>query len=213
MNRKFLFLCVLIIPWNIFAARYVFIGENYNDIVGTNYTVQMRLNGYLEFTEALDSQTSYFAKDIIGYSFNDGIQTFDETNSELTLVRIYTDANAIPFTYRLKFTKTPLPNAPGEVFSEISMYFGWNTEGFERYGGSYNEICLTPGEVVCALYDDISDSGGYSSPGLGGAPLPNWSLAGAGSFVPIPTNNLWSLLLLIIIILACHQYKFHRMPK
>lgn len=203
MIRVLLFFIFVLHPLATNAIRYEFQGLNYNNIVGSSYTEEMRLAGYIEVRQELEPLSEYQDEIIIGYRFNDGVQILDETNSDMTLIRINTDANGLPSLYQLTFTKMPLPNAIGESFSQINLYFGWNTEGYERSEGGYNQICLIPGEQVCSTYDELIDSGGYETPGLGGGIPANWSLL-RGSDIPqsVPTVSAWSLLIIFVLFLV-----------
>lgn len=211
MNQILLILTVLLSSLDAYAVRYEFQGENYNNVIGSNYSDQMRLEGFLEFADVLEPNSTYPISIISGYEFNDGLKILNQSNSEVSGGSINTDSSGLPYFYRLILTKTPISNTVGETVSRIELYFGWNTEGFERNEGGYTASCLTPGVSTCTGLDDFTDLGEFRNPGLGGAPLPNWTLAGVGgSTLQVPINNIWALMFLAVVILVLPIPMLHR---
>lgn len=186
------------------AATYVFEGLSFNFASGPNYSEGMRISGFIEFADELIPNSTVNTAGIINYRFNDGVQTLDQSNSEISINTFNTDRNGLPFLYRFNFTKTPVTNVVGEPFSGIQLIFTFNTEGFERFEYGFTSPCIEVSGSVCdvTIFERNVDTGGFFNPGLGGAFPGSWSLQGAGGATQsVPINGVWALALMVLLIL------------
>jgi opacity protein-like surface antigen len=80
------------------AKVYPFQGPLYESATGS-YTTAMRVSGYIETSAPLpnSSPVADITGQIIAYSFNDGVVTLDQNNSQLCSFTLGTDSAGTPF--------------------------------------------------------------------------------------------------------------------
>ncbi len=167
------------------ARIYLFQGPFYEEVAGP-YSTDMRVNGYIETSTFLQPGTpvSDVASLVVSYSFNDGVVTLDQNNSQLCRLQLGTDASGIPIQ-----GATTIHGFPGGIGSHaMNLHLGINgfsppPFGFVETGTllQANPLCAENSYAVFTNYGSSGNGIEYVGP------IPSREL---------PLLSPWSVLLL-----------------
>lgn len=142
------------------AATYSFVGANFNSFqdpseIAGNYDSSQKVTGFFETAGALtagittpgESFAFFTANPVINYSFSDGLQTLDSTNSVLAGISVSTDASANIIGWALHITsEDPIDLAESDIFRRIYVSSIGNTQGqmfmCQQVGGCDNALTI-----------------------------------------------------------------------
>lgn len=167
------------------ARTYSFQGPVYDEVAGP-YSTDMRVNGYVETSTALlpASPVSDVAGLVVAYSFNDGVVTLDQTNSQLCAIALGTSAAGIPIDGAI--TIHALPGGIGA--HAMNLHFGIN--GFSPPPFGYVET----GTLLLA--NPICTANSYAQFTNFAVSLNGIEYVGPAISTELPTLSPWSLVLL-----------------
>ncbi len=206
MRILFISFLTLFFSANVIAATYVFQGSQYQTVYGDNYTTQMRLTGNMVTSQVLtpDMSSSQILTLIESFSFNDGVQTLTQNNSEFIQFYMSADNDGLPFAWDLRVARTPVADEVGELFDVIHFFFSLNTEGFDEVQHVSSEPCSGLYLGICDSSNGMTNSGIFNaSPSLN---RNQWTLLGGNGVQAVPINQFYFLLLLGLLTLLITHY-------
>lgn len=190
MKRVILIFAVLalLIGNYAYAATYTYTGAYFTDGDGPDYEEGMRVTGTLVTSSPIPPGFEGDISDILtSWSFNDGVQTLDSSNSEFSPEYpplVGTDeAGLIVGEYLIMFS-LPLGTAVGEIDSYIGVGLGTSV-------GVLGAVCRTVADGFCDSWEQPTSFAVAEAPGT-------WE--GSAISTPIPTLSQWSLILLALIL-------------
>jgi len=151
--------------WPASAATYSYESPNYSTIFGSpGLTTAMNVTGSFELEPPLGPNlNNYHLTGLVTeYSFSNGVDTFDETNSVICIAYVSTDSRAQFTQYVFSLRESPAPSQ-GEPIKFLDFYNpGWTGADSGR-GPSPGTSCgaLSPDHRA---YTDADDYGNWTSP-------------------------------------------------
>lgn len=200
---------------SVFATTYSYVGSNFiAGQVTLPYTTSMHLTGSITTSLPIPPNSSISLTDpiVTSWSFNDGVQTLNNTNSSnfpppFIQSSLSTDASgAISFAI-INIGETPIPTALGQFGNAISLAhnFPSNTQGIAA--GRMGLECTASAGGVCTAYNfNGSTSHGATAPwGQFNNQLGSWSRSIQAENVP--SLSTWGIILLVLSLLFFSQKK------
>ena len=193
---------LMVVSSHTFAVTYSYEGGFYQNIAGPNYTTSMRISATFETATPLASNLSFsdITASLVSFSFNDGVQTIDQTNAEILGFYVSTDANGVPATWEITLWEAPVTNTPGEPVNGMDLYFNMNlSNDFLVQEQGFTEPCGASGSSYCNGVALNTNFGGIFDIGPDVTPPGTWTVSGVGGAAPqpVPTNQTWAMLMLM----------------
>ncbi|GJM11584.1 MAG: hypothetical protein DHS20C11_38600 [Lysobacteraceae bacterium] len=192
-------------------AVYSYSGPNFGSAGGI-YTTDMRVDLSFSLANPLDSNLvdADISGLLLGWQFNDGVQTLGNHNSSPIVFTASTDAEGNLIGWSMTVWKTPLPTAEGERLDAIGTFYDPDLDGgFANDNGIRNGRCDFVVMGVCTQGSGRVDIGDYLE--IGVAPR---DIAWAGGAVqPVPSSStvgLWMLALLMVAVALVMRHKVHQ---
>lgn len=168
------------------AAVYTFRGPLYESATGP-YTTSMRVTGYFETAGPLPASIPLtdISGQIVAYSFNDGVVTLDQTNSQICRFSVATNASGIP-----AFGYTTIDGVPSGVGSNaMDLQLGTNPNP-----GAQSPF-ITVGKFIFA--NAVCTTNAYDNANLASSTNGLVYVAPVAS-QPVPALGPWGLMLLVV---------------
>ncbi len=181
------------------ATTYTYTGNNFNSIEGTVYSTSDSVSGSFTVTSAFPANMNVIdiRQQVLSYSFTDGVNTFNESNSEICMTDMFgfwvgTDSNGDPNEWGITLC-SPVSAVPNPAQLLISANAG---EDFVADGG-ISGTCTEVNEDGCIRFDDVTEGGQIEGqPGT-------WAQQEEGALgeaAPIPALNTRTTILVAILL-------------
>lgn len=196
-------LLALLIGNYAYAATYTYTytGNNFDQVVG-EYSTSDSVSGSFTVAAALPADTSLgdISQQVLSYSFTDGVNTFNESNSEFCtlLVKgiwVSTDSNGNPNEWSVSIC-SPVSTVPSPVQLIFSLNAG---DDFVADAGG-DTTCTGMDGDACDQFGPGLDSNSGVIEGQAGTWMGSATPAPAPTLTPIPTLSQWSLILLALVL-------------
>ena len=144
------------------AASYSYIGHNFTEAYGV-YLPSYKVTGNIVTTVPVSPNTGLvdIKNTLVSYSFFDGVQTLDESNSfPLFFAISTTNSNQIEET-AITIWRTPITTVNGEIVEGMDVYDG---PLFTQVNGFLDAICNKnsgPGGQCSQASSQLTNSGHY----------------------------------------------------